>query len=413
MAQLDINEFRPLLKRLYPGNTHLDLAYTNHVMLGMFNKDNNFQGEAIKIPVMTSRPQNRSATFAKAKGTGGGGKTSKQQFFLIDTVENYNFGFVDNKTIQVSKGNKGAVTAALQHETDQAIKALARNLNIDLFGNGSGQIGQRASLSTDTVTLSNVQDVVKFENGMTLVASPNADGSSPRAGSADVVAVDRDAGTVTLDSAAGITSFADNDYLFVDGDIGEKLKGLDAWIPATAPTSSPFFGLDRSVDPTRLGGVRFSGTNLTHREALIKCAARVHREGGMPDYVVMNTDDYAELSAELDSDIVYDKAIAQYYKMDKERASISYEAIVLNTPHGKMKILADRDCPVGVAYMLQMDTWTLHSVGDIVSIFNTDGLPFLRASDFDGVEIRVHSYPQLSCDAPGKNARLTLPALSA
>lgn len=413
MATLDLTEFEPLLKRLYPGNTHLDLAYENHVALGLLNKDNNFQGEAVKIPVATTRPQNRSATFAKAKGSGGGGKTSQQQFFLITTEDNYNFGFVDNKTIQVSKSNKGAIVDALQYETDMAIKALGRNLNIDIFGNGSGLIGQRASISTNTITLVNVQDVVKFEIGMTLVASPNADGSSPRSGTAEVTAVDRDSGLVTVDNAAAIISFADNDYLFIDGDIGLKLKGFDAWLPATAPTATPFFNVDRSVDPTRLGGVRYDGTNLTHREALIKCAARVHREGGMPDYVLMNTDDYAELSAELDSDIVYDKAVAQYYKVDKERASIAYEAIVLNTPHGKMKIMADRDCPVGVAYMLQMDTWTLHSVGDVVSIFNTDGLPFLRASDFDGIEIRVHSYSQLACDAPGKNARLTLPALSA
>src|SRR5690606_37988352 len=112
-------------------------------------------------------------------------------------------------------------------------------------------------ISTNTITLTEADDVRNFKIGMTLIASANADGSTPRTGSAVVTAVDEDTGTVTVDSAAGITSFANSDYLFRKGDPGTCVDGLEVMFPLTAPTTGDSFrGVDRSVDVRRLAGCR-------------------------------------------------------------------------------------------------------------------------------------------------------------
>ena len=75
----------------------------------------------------------------------------------------------------------------------------------------------------------------------------------------------------------------------------------------------------------------------------------------------------------------------------------------------EVKIIPDKDCPGSTAYMLQMNTLSLMSIGSCVQLTELDGNRVLRQSADDGVEVRVHSYSQLACTAPGKNCVVTLP----
>ena len=77
-------------------------------------------------------------------------------------------------------------------------------------------------------------------------------------------------------------------------------------------------------------------------------------------------------------------------------------------PYGVVKIIPDKDCPVAVAYALQMDTWQLATIGETVGIIDSDGNRVLRQSNADGVEVRVGFYGQLACSAPGFNCRIAL-----
>jgi hypothetical protein len=398
--------FEAALKQLYPTGSIEQVLYQDHVLLGLIPKRNNFQGKEAKIPIQYGRPQNRSATFSVAQSRG---STSQQTAWLLNMAKNYGFAEVDNLTIESSKTNKGAFVSALKHEMDGAIEGLARNLQSSLYGDGSGNIGQRASVAASTLTLTNEQDIVSIEIGQVIQASPNADGSSVRAGTITVSAVNRDAGT--FDFTGSITGFADNDFLFMEGDIGLKLQGTAGWIPSTAPSATPFFNVDRSKDTTRLGGVRFDGTPFTIREALFKAAVRLDREGGKPDYVFMNPDDYASLLAELESDSLYDKAQAKPSTFSKQDYGIVYDVIMIHGPKGPIKVVSDRDCPVGRAFMLTMKTWGLWSIGDPVRVFQLDGTAYLRQAAEDGVEIRCFSYSNVACSAPGYNANIALPAL--
>jgi len=58
--------------------------------------------------------------------------------------------------------------------------------------------------------------------------------------------------------------------------------------------------------------------------------------------------------------------------------------------------------------MLQMDTWTLNSLGAAPHILDLDGNRMLREANNDAYEVRVGFYGNLSCNAPGYNSRVAL-----
>ena len=320
-------------------------------------------------------------------------------------AKDYSLASIDNETIEASKGNANAFMEAATTEIDGAIHSAARSLAIAMFGSGSGSIGRIATTTTiasPTLQLSSVESVTNFEVGQTLVLSTTDGGGSVKSGTLVVVGVDRDLGQLTFadDIDNLVATAATNDYIFVQGDYDAKIKGLAAWIPASAPTSSPFFGVDRSVDATRLGGIRFDGTSQPVEEALIGAAHRVAREGGKPTHCVMNYEKFAQLEKELGVKVRYTDLKATNY--------IGFRGIQINGPRGVINVYADQNCPANVAYMLQMDVWKLYSLGKAPKILDTDGLKMLRDSSADSVEIRVGYYAQIGCRAPGWNARIAL-----
>jgi hypothetical protein len=216
-----------------------------------------------------------------------------------------------------------------------------------------------------------------------------------------ISAVDRSAGTITLDDAyTSSGTIAANDYLFVDGDRGSKLKGLDAWVPSSAPGATSFFGVDRSVDTVRLGGNRYDGSALPIEEALIEGAARAAREGAKIDHYFVNYDTYSELQKALGAKV-------QYVDL-KATAEIGFRAIQINGPRGPINIVPDQNCQSDVAWGLQLNTWKLYSLGKAVRVIDTDGLQMLRQASSDGVEVRYGFYGQVGCRAPGYNIRVSL-----
>jgi hypothetical protein len=289
-------------------------------------------------------------------------------------------------------------------EIDGAIQSATRSLAIALYGTGSGSIGQVAnsSFATPVLQLSSPDDVTNFEVGMKLVVSATNGGGTVRAGTLEVVGVDRDSGQVTMSGnlSAGIAAIAQNDYVFVQGDYDLKVRGLRAWLPDSAPGATPFFGVDRTADVTRLGGIRFDGSAMPIEEALIAAASRVAREGGKPTHCFMNYSEFADLEKALGSKV-------QYIDMPL-KAEIGFRGILINGPRGPIKVIPDQNCPAGRAFMLQLDVWKLYSLGKAPKILDADGLKMLREASADAVQVRVGYYAQLGCRAPGWNANIRL-----
>lgn len=398
---LDLTTFAAALKQHYTNDRVENMVYRDNPLLALMPKYEQFGGENLKLPVKTGIPQGRSANFVTAQQN----KTNTQlKAFLLERNRDYSLASIDNETIEASKGNGNAFMEAATTEIDGAIESATRSLAIAMYGTGSGSIGQAAaSVTGTTIQLKNVEDVTNFEVGMELVVSTTDGGGSVKSGSVTVNGVDRDSGILTVDSLAAIdggAGVAADDFVFVEGDYDQKIKGLRAWIPDETPTSAPFFGVDRTTDATRLGGIRYDGSSEPIEEALISAASRVAREGGKPDYCFMSYSKFADLEKALGSKVQYIDAHAN--------AEIGFRGMLIHGPRGSIKVIADQNCPDNRAFMLSMSFWKLYSLGKAPKILDSDGLKFLRESSADAVEVRVGYYAQIGCRAVGYNANIKL-----
>ena len=81
---------------------------------------------------------------------------------------------------------------------------------------------------------------------------------------------------------------------------------------------------------------------------------------------------------------------------------------MVNGPKGPVKVIPDQNCPSATAFLLQMNTWKLYSLGKAVRVIDTDGLSMLRQASADGVECRYGFYGNVGCRGPGFNVRVAL-----
>lgn len=404
---LDLTSFDAALKQHYTNDVVQMMVYKDNPLLAMVSKYEDFGGRNLPIPLIYGNPQNRSATFATAQA---GTSTSKLEDFVLTRVKDYSIATIDNETLEASKGNANAFMEAATVEIDGCINSLTRSLAISMYRDSSGYVGQvyatpSNSASTFVIQLKSAEDVTNFELGQVLVVWSAKSGGSQRSSDGSdvdfpIVGINRSTGAITVSGTySGSGTFAADDYIFVNGDRGLKLSGLEGWVPSSAPGASAFFGVDRSVD-TRLGGLRLDGTSLPIEEALISGASLCAREGGKIDHFFMSYAKYAELEKALGSKV-------QYVDL-KVMPEVGFRGIIINGPRGPIKCIPDQNCPASSIFGLQLNTWKLYSLGKAVRVIDSDGLQMLRQSSADGVEVRYGFYGNLGCNAPGFNINISV-----
>jgi hypothetical protein len=220
-----------------------------------------------------------------------------------------------------------------------------------------------------------------------------------------ITAINRSTGVLTFgfnlnDATNGIPTIAAGDFIFVRGDHSGatrmKVAGVEAWCPYTKPTAGDsFFGVDRSVDVTRLAGLSLDGTGAPIEEVLIDGAALVGREGFGLTHYFCSFSKYASLEKALGSKI-------QYIDLSVN-AEVAFRGIVINGVRGPIRVVPDMNCPSNRIYGVKMDAWRLNTLGEAVRVIDADGLSMLRQATADGVEVRYGFYGNLSCKSPASN----------
>lgn len=401
---LDLTSFAAMLKTRYPDDVVKNQVYAKNPFFALVPKMEDFTGDSMKVPTIYGNPQNRSATFSTANSVTS--QTASAAFFLTRKSD-YSIAEIKNEVLLASEGKPGAFAEAATTEIDGALNTLARSLSISLYRSGSGSIGQIGSISTSTITLSAPEHVTNFEVGMTLQISSTDGASGLRSGTVTVAGVDRSAGTVTCSTAVttGVAAAVAGDYIIQAGDADAKLTGLAGWLPHAADNrssvlGSSFYGVTRSADATRLGGISFDGSGYPIEEAIIGAEALVAREGGSPDHLFMHYSDLANLKKALGSKVHFVDVAAGY------EGQVGFRGIMIDGNNGPIKVIGDQNCLPGRGFMLQLDTWKLASLKSAVNLFEGDGLKLLRSATADSLQLRCFSYANLYCQAPGWNAHI-------
>lgn len=356
--------------------------------------------------------------------------------FLLTTVNVYRVGSIQNQFLRASAQNIGAFMPAAKMNVKSLYMGAANDIAFQMFSDGSGVRGTyglgSGSISSGVITLDNLGMVYQFSVNMALnsFSISGATATQSTGGAIGyVVAVDTGAGTITVSAtqggAAGTPSSWSSSFPYL-GRVGDTLftsnglnsanmlciAGLGAWIPTTVPGGSDsFFTQNRSVSPTKLAGLRFVGSSESIQDCLIDATnqlAAQSSEAGDPDVIFINPVSYQTLVKNLTSQGVYQMIRAKV----NEEVEISFKALVLPTANGEISVIQDRNCPAQTAYILTMKTWKLRSLGKVPQFLTFPGFYDLLGFPIpgqDAVEIRVGGYLNLSCNAPGANAVVTLP----
>ncbi len=417
------------LKELYTGDDYMkDLVYKKNPFLALVPKDESpsgFAGKYIPVPLVYGTPQGRSATFANAQNQQTAPALAS---FFVYRVSNYQLVTISNELLEATKDDAGAFVDEAKLNMDTGFRNISNDLAFDLFRKATGIRGTSGTMTAGggTITLSDANQIVNFEVGMSLVSMSSTGGTYTLSSGGSVgyvVAVNRSTGVLNLSStfagAAGSVSgwSSTTPDLAVSGDsiatasgtTGNtssflKISGLAAWLDSNNITSSDsFWNVNRSSDPTRLGGIYFNGASESIEEALIDAAALCAREGGQPDMCFMNFTSWAALEKSLGAKV-------QYVDVKHDEADIAFAGIRIHAPYGPITVIPDRNNQAQVAFLLQMSTWKLRSLGKAphVLTYGLEGLEGLRVGNADSLEIRIGYYGNLVCNAPGWNAIVAL-----
>lgn len=409
MAGMDLAAFNAALKEHYTQDRIEDMVYRDSPFLAMLPKMENFGGKNLPIPIKYGNPQGRSKTFSIAQA-GAASYPSKLGAFALTRTKDYAVAVIDGETMKASKGDANAFMDAATTEVDGAIESLTRSIAVNLTRTSAASIGRVLAEPTEqasfVITMTDIEEIVNVEVGQVHVIWSALSGGTQRTidgtiNTMPVIAVNRSIGTITYSGTYNSSgTIAANDYLFINGDRGLGLSGLEDWIPASAPGATSFYGVDRSVDVTRLGGLRMDGTGLPIEEALIEADRLVSREGFAIDHFFLNHANFANLKKALGSKV-------QFVDL-QVNPRISFRGVMVDGNRGPIKVIPDNTFPSNRIFGLKLSMWKLYSIGKAVSIIEDDGLEWLRSSSADSVELRCGSYLNLGCRAPGSNINVQI-----
>ena len=126
------------LKEHYKAQRIKEMVYKNNPLLALIPKYTKFGGENMPMPIITTGPQRRSATFATGQANT---STSSLKQFLLTRVSDYSFASISHEAIKASQGNADAFIRYATMEIDGAIHSLKRSLAVSMYRDGSGSIG--------------------------------------------------------------------------------------------------------------------------------------------------------------------------------------------------------------------------------------------------------------------------------
>lgn len=404
-AYFDMTAATAALKELYGPQVIQDMSYKDNPWFSMISKDENAGGgKYYPQPTIWSASQGVAGTFSDAQAN----QTAPQiGEFMVTLKEDFGFATIANRLIESASTDRESFIKPAKQNIDQMLRTLGNHIAAGGFRSGTGTIGKIStigSVGTGVIQLDDPESVAQFERNQVLRANATDGGVSPRDARGYVISVDRVLAQVTVATsglggvAANPSGWTTGDYLYVQGNLNTRPSGLDAWIPATKPSSGEsFYSVDRSVD-TRLYGINFDGSGYSVEEALITGSKFIGREGGKTNACITNYTSYNAIDVSQESRRVRMEA----------SPTLFFTGVSVNGHKGEFDVFPDRNCPGKVAYLLQTDTWKMISTNAVPHIFRGDGTEMLRLSNADAMEVRAVAYYNYVCNAPGYNGRVTL-----
>jgi hypothetical protein len=414
------------LKERYVQNVCQSLIPEECPVVGMMKKDTSWDGKSyLRVPVIYSSSAGISSSITVAKTSGAASSLGIKEF-QVTRGKIYSIGYIQRELLMSTKGTEWY--NGVKPITDNLVVNVNRALEVAAFRNGYGIRGRIKTSSTvtgTTITLADPADAFNFETGfrLDLTAEIGTSAAKKAYGSSGnpliITGIDTDAGTLTVgynlnDATNGVPTISASgsgdgggDYIVLAGDVSTTMSypcGFGGWIPATAPGSSDsFFGLNRSVAVNRLAGQRLdlTSTAMSLIEGLNKGVMKSLQYSGKPTHCFTDFSAYNDMVNSLEGRVRFDAAKTTI-------GGVGFSGIKVKTAKGDVEVYPSIGCPSSNMFMVDMNAWTLMSVGPHVAVVDEDGLVMLRVSDEDAYEMRFASYCNFYTPKPSVNVNVKL-----
>jgi hypothetical protein len=401
---LDITAAQAVLKETYP-NGIVPIDYDKTKTLALFRKEKGTIiegpfGAGFAQPLKYGNPQAVSATFATGYAQAASEASRYARWFLTPG-EVFAFARVQGALIRRSQGS-GSFIKALVSEIENAKKALTRQLEILLDGNGWGNLGKISGISTVTITLQYPWMARHFEVGQSLVSSSSINGAVLSGSGTPIKIAKVNTGVGTLTMASSAAAWGSSDYLFLDGCRQNSSTpsrivpcGFESFLHDADADLETLFTVDQTIS-TRLGGIRRSATASGNmEEALLDLSADIDAAGGKSTHCVLGSQTYARLCKSLLNKVYCDIE-------DLDGVKLGFKGIVLQGASGDVIVYSDSAFNEGRGRMFNIDdVGIIHTGDDLVYLEQTDGLQFRQIDGTDDWMARLIASHQFHLDAPG------------
>ena len=390
------SDYTTFLKEWYQGTTVADLVFKKHPFLGIIPKNPGVRGLVYPKPIRYANITGQSATYLTAHEQQS--PAARDRWEVVHT-DNYAKATVSNKAMELAEG-EGAFRDALTDAVDSAHSAFANDLHFELLARyAKGARAKVASVAGAVLTLGS-GEARFFEKGLRVQRSDVNQTALDHSGEIQIVtAVDRANDKITLDADFTTVSVG-TDFIYRAGDFGLKADSLGAWLPGSAVTATPFRGVVRTDDKTRLAGVDGVNGNgetnpLTY--AMVHTGAALGTQEGSPTHILSSYMDHAKLADETEQR-------GRYAKVTSTDASISYSALEIMTGAGAVPVVADAAVADDTFFMIDTGTMEMYSAGGVPRLFNKDGNFYHREETADSLAFYLFGFYGLVCWNPGGNS---------
>lgn len=330
------------------------------------------EGKEARFPAIAGRG---AATCADAQvaTAAAASSSTKNVEFKVTPGKVFSVYTINADEILASKTNKGAYMHIAANKLYGSTGGLRQQMGAAFYGDGKGTI----ALAPTTALNANQEAhltlpydaIVKFDvdsvlNVYDVSASANACKLTVKAINDNVVTV---MPSQTFTPAA-------EDLIRLETGAAELPMGLDGWLPVKGKRSgwawtnyigTEFMGVNRSTAASRLAGQFYDGTKETVAEkqkksyALKQLLAKVRRAGSKADLLILNDEDWLEVSAEIEATNTY---FTQTSTKTAKQASIGIKDMSAAFSTNFIEnIIDDPYCPKGKFYILESSAVELWS----------------------------------------------------
>lgn len=281
------------------------------------------------------------------------------------------------QTLKLADSNYQAFASALDEEMDGLKRDLAKDMNFQFYGPGTGV---RASITADGVNTITVNSVQYLEVDM-MIDVYDITLATPRISNRKITAIN--GLVVTYDGADASASIVATDVVVRTGNVNREMTGITAIVKDT--------GTLYNVDPTVVPlwkSVRNhnSGSNRALTEALmIKVVDDVRTNGGE------TTVGFCSLGVR--------RAYYNLLKTDRRYVNTQkfeggFSGLAFTTDKGDVPIVVDTDAPFNKIFFLNEKSIKLYRESDW-SWMDYDGSNFQRVTGFDAYEATMFQYCEM------------------